>query len=146
MSFTRFISGMEGLSYPDLGVLKLYSPQRRKELLFMCGRFWKVWSPIFSRLYLLKHRIVEGGPVSCHTLLLDDWEHWSITASDCVPSVCLTNYLCLYVIPLYVLLIASRNNWIATYLQCLILHVNQDSCYKHSHTVVHYHRKSSVLY
>ena len=44
-----------------------------------------------------------------------------------VPSVCLTNYLCLYVIPLYVLFIDSRNNWIATFLQCLILRVSQDS-------------------
>ena len=33
--------------------------------------------------------------------MLDDWEHWSITASDGVPSVCLTNCLYLYVIPLY---------------------------------------------
>ena len=25
--------------------------------------------------------------------MLNDWEHWSITALDGVPSVCLTNYL-----------------------------------------------------
>ena len=43
--------------------------------------------------------------------MLDDWEHWSITASDGVPSVCLPNCLYLYVIPLYVLFIVSRNNW-----------------------------------
>ena len=76
---------------------------------------------------MYKHQIVEGGPVSRHTLMLDDWEHWSITALADVKSVCLTNYHCLYVIPLYVLFIVSRNNWIATYLQFLILRVNQDS-------------------
>ena len=129
-SFTRFISSMEGPSYPErLTVLRLYFLQRRRErlLLFMCGKFWMVWSIIISLLYVLKHRIVEGGPVSRHTLKLDNWEHCSITALDGVPSVCLTNHPCLYVILLYVLFIVSRNNGIATYLQCLIICVNQDS-------------------
>ena len=66
-SFTRFISGMAGLSYTErLTVLKLYflsSIEERDILLFMCGRFWRVW----SLLYVLKHQIVEGGPVSRHT-------------------------------------------------------------------------------
>ena len=70
-SFRRFISGMACLSCTErLTVLKLYSLQRRRErdiLLFMCGRFWRVWSLIFSLIYVLKHRIVEGGPVSHHT-------------------------------------------------------------------------------
>ena len=70
-SFTRFISGMAGLSYTErLAVLKLYSLQRREErdiLLFMCGRFWRVWSLIFTLLCVLKHQIVEEGPVSRHT-------------------------------------------------------------------------------
>ena len=73
---------------------------------------------------------------------------WSITALDGVPSICLTNYLGLYVIYIYIYYrfivrfpigldldttvcsihsFISRNNWIATYLQCLILRVNQDS-------------------
>ena len=66
-SFTRFISGVTGLSYTErLTVLKLYALQR-DILLFMCGRFWRVWSLIFSLLYVLKHQIVEGGPVSRHT-------------------------------------------------------------------------------
>ena len=60
-------------------------------------------------------------------LMLDDWEHWNITALDVVPSVCLTNYLCLYVIPLNVIFIDSRNNWIAIFLQCPILCVSKDS-------------------
>ena len=34
----------------------------------------------------LKHWIVEEGPVSRHTLMLDDWEHWSTTALDGMPS------------------------------------------------------------
>ena len=58
--------------------------------------------------------------------MLDDWEHWSTTALDGVPSVCLSNCLCMYVIPLYVLFIVSKNNWIATYIQCLIPCVSQD--------------------
>ena len=91
-SFTRFISGMEGLSYPDLLFWSciLSSVEERDTLLFMCGTFWKVWSLIFSLLYVLKHWIVEDGPVSHHTLILVDWEHWSITALDGVPPVCLT--------------------------------------------------------
>ena len=35
----------------------------RDTLLFMCGRFWKVWSLIFFLLYEFKHWIVEGGLV-----------------------------------------------------------------------------------
>ena len=41
-----------------------------------------------------EHRIVEGGPVSRHTQMLDDWEHWNITALDGVPSVCLYAFVC----------------------------------------------------
>ena len=69
-SFTRFISGMAGLSYTErLTFLMLYlsSVEERDILLFMCGRFWRVWSLIFSLRYVLKHGIVEGGPVSHHT-------------------------------------------------------------------------------
>ena len=70
-SFTRFISGMAGLSYAErLTVLKLYSLQHRREryiLLFMCGRFWRVWSLIFTLPYVLKHQIVNGKPLSRHT-------------------------------------------------------------------------------
>ena len=87
-SFTRFISGMAGLSYTErLTVLKLYSLQRRRER-YIIIYVWK---------------ILEG-----------------LVLIDGVPSVCLTNCLYLYVIPLYVLFIVSRNNWIATHLQCLI--------------------------
>ena len=69
-SFTRFISDMKGLSDTErLTVLKLYPLLRRRRdiLLFMCGRFWKVWSLIFFLLYVLKNWIVEGGPISPHT-------------------------------------------------------------------------------
>ena len=85
---------MEGLSYPErLTVLKLYSLQHRREIhYYLCVEdLGKVWSLIFSLLYVLKHCIVDGGPVLRHTLMLEDWEHWSITALDDMPSVCLTN-------------------------------------------------------
>ena len=120
----RFVISRERVT-----VLKLYSLQRIRER-YIIIYVWKILeglAPNLSLLYVLKHRIVEGGPVSRHILMLDDWEHLIITALDGVPSVCLTNYLCLYIMPLYVLLILSRNNWISTYLQCLILCVNQDS-------------------
>ena len=55
-SFTRYISGMQGLSYPErLTVLKLYSLQRRRER-FIIIYVWKIleclvpnFSPIRSR-------------------------------------------------------------------------------------------------
>ena len=67
-SFTRFISGMACLSYTErLTVLKLYSLQRRRER-YIIIYVWKIfWSLIFTLLYVLKHQIVEGGPVSRHT-------------------------------------------------------------------------------
>ena len=127
--FTRFISGMAGLSYPErLNVLKLYSLQRRREI-YIIIYVWKILEGLVPNLFSPICTLDRRGRtcVSRHTLMLDDWEHWIITALDGVPSVCLTNCLCLYVILLYVLFIVSRNDWIATYLQCLILHVNQDS-------------------
>ena len=42
MSFTRFISGMAGLSYTDrLAVLKMYSLQRRRER-YIIIYVWKI--------------------------------------------------------------------------------------------------------
>ena len=50
MSFTRFISGMEGLSYPErLTDLKLYFLQRSRE------RYIIIYVWTFSFLYVLKH-------------------------------------------------------------------------------------------
>ena len=66
-SFTRFISGMTGLSYPER--LKLYSLQCRRER-YIIIYVWKILEglvPIFFFLYVLKNRVVEGGPVSRHT-------------------------------------------------------------------------------
>ena len=58
-SFTRYSSGMKGLSYPErLTVLMSYSLQRRRERYIIIY----VWN-----MYVLKNRIVEGGPVSRHT-------------------------------------------------------------------------------
>ena len=68
-SFTRIVSGMAGLSYTErLTVLKLYSLQRRKGI-YIIIYVWKILEglvPNLSHLYVLKHQIVEGGPVSRH--------------------------------------------------------------------------------
>ena len=72
-SFTRFISGMAGLSYTErLTVLKLYSLQHRREryIIIYVGKILEGLVPTglpFSLLYVLKHQIVEGVPVSRHT-------------------------------------------------------------------------------
>ena len=126
-SFTRFISGMAGLSYTErLTVLKLYSLQHRRER-YIIIYVWKILEGLVPNLFppiCTKTSDRRGRTcISSHINV----GHWSITALDGVPSVCLTNCLCLYVIPLYVLFIVSRNNWIAAYLQCLILRVCQDS-------------------
>ena len=66
---------------------------------------WKILEyqvPNFSppTVYVLEHLIVEEEHVLHLTLVLEDWEHWFIIALEGVPSVCLTNYLCSYVIQL----------------------------------------------
>ena len=100
--------------YHNIGY-HVYADDTQLYISFKCKQPLKAISKLNSCLAdIRKHRIVEGGPVSRHTLMLDDWELWSITALDGVPSVCLTNYLCLYVVPLYVLFIVSRNNLIST--------------------------------
>ena len=54
-SFTRYISGMQGLSYPErLAVLKLYYLQRRREI-YIIIYVWKT----SLLLYVLEHLIVE---------------------------------------------------------------------------------------
>ena len=69
-SFTRFISGMAGLSYTEiLTVLKLYSLQRRRER-YIIIYVWKILEGLVPYLFppiCTKHWIVEGGPVSRHT-------------------------------------------------------------------------------
>ena len=50
-SFTRFISGMEGLSYPErLTVLKLYSLQRRRER-YIIIYVWKILEGLVPNLF-----------------------------------------------------------------------------------------------
>ena len=60
-SFPSFISGMEGLSYPErLTVLKLYSLQRRRETYIMIY-VWKILEGLVPNLFhpiCTKHRIV----------------------------------------------------------------------------------------
>ena len=69
-SSTRYISGMQGLSYPErLTVLKLYSLQCRRER-YIIIYVWK----ISLLLYVLEHLIVEEEHVLHLTLVLSDWE------------------------------------------------------------------------
>ena len=50
-SFTRFISGMKSLSYPErLTVLKLYSHQRRREK-YIIIYVWKILDGLLSNLF-----------------------------------------------------------------------------------------------
>ena len=113
-SFSRYISGMQGLSYPErLTVLKLYSLQRGRER-YIIIYVWKFQSSLL--LYDLEHLIVEEEHVLHLTLVLEEWENWLIIALDGVSSVCLTNYLCSYVIQLYVLFIVSRSISLDLYL------------------------------
>ena len=92
----------------------------------MYGRFRSTKFQTSLLLYVLEYLIVEEEHVLHLTLVLEDWEHLLIIALDGVPSVCLTNYLCSYVIQLYVLFIVSRRNWNYIYLQCLMFHVSRD--------------------
>ena len=84
--FSRYISGMQGLSYPErLTVLKLYSLQCRRErdtLSFMYGS-----SKLLSSYNVLEHLIIEEEHVLHLTLVLKDWKHWLIIALEGVPSV-----------------------------------------------------------
>ena len=99
LSFTRYISGMQGLSYPE-----------RDTLLFMFGN---LSLPICSRTSDCRGRACITSHVGVGRL-----GHLRLIALDGVPSACLTNYLCSYVIQLYVLFIVStsRRNLIYIYL------------------------------
>ena len=116
-SFTRYISGMQGLSYPErLSVLKLYSLQRRRER-YIIIYVWKILEcqvPNFSPP--IRSRTSDRRGRACIT------SHVGVGRLGY-----LTNYyLCSYVIQLYVLFIVSRRNCIYIYLQCLIFHACWD--------------------
>ena len=131
-SFTRFISGMAGLSYTErLAVLKLYSLQRGRER-YIVIYVWKIleglvpnlYPPICSKTPDRRGRTCISSHINVGRLGTLEYNSFRWCA------IRLFNQLFnlyLYVIPLYVLFIVSRNNWIATYLQCLILRVCQDS-------------------
>ena len=55
-------------------------------------------------LYILEHLIIGEDHVLHLTVVLEDWEHWRIIASDGV----LSAYLTSYVLQLYVLFIVAR--------------------------------------
>ena len=69
----RFISGMKGLSYPErLTVLKLYSLQHRRKR-YIIIYVWTILAGLVPNLFPpICTKASVGGPVSCHTLLLDN--------------------------------------------------------------------------
>ena len=129
-SFTRFISVMAGLSYTErLTVLKLYSFQRRREI-YIIINVWKILEGLVPNLFLpICTKTSDRRGRTCimshinvgrlGILEYNSFRWWAIR---------LFNQLHLHVrnTTLYVLFIVSRNNWIVTYLQCLILRVSQD--------------------
>ena len=70
--FTRFISGMKGLSYPErLTVLKLYTLQRRRER-YIIIYVWKILNGLVPNLF---------PPIIC------------TKASDCREMTCITSHI-----------------------------------------------------
>ena len=84
--------------------------KERDTLSFTYGKFWSTKFQTSLLLYVLEHLIIEEEHVLNLMLVLEDWEHWLIMALDGMPSICLTNYLCSYVIQRNVLFIVSRRN------------------------------------
>ena len=110
---------------------KLYSHQRRREryiIIYVCKilecKVPNISPPIRSRMSDRRGRSCVSSHVGVRRL--GTLAYRRIIALDGVPSVCLTNYLCFYVIQLYVLLIVSKRNLIYIYLQCLIFHAIRD--------------------
>ena len=129
-SFTRFISGMKGLSHPErLTVLKLYSLQRRREI-YIIINVWKILGGLVPNLFLpIWTEESDRRGRTCITShinvgLLGTLEYNSFRWR----AIRLFKQLPLfYVMSLYVLFIVSRKNWIFTYLPCLIFHASRDS-------------------
>ena len=129
-SFTRFISGMAGLSYTEiLTVLKLYSLHRRREI-YIIIYVWKILEGLVPNLYppiCTKTSDRRGRTcISSHlnvgrlgTLEFNSFRWCAIRLFNQLPLFVRNTTVCS--------IHSSRNNWIATYLQCLILCVCQDS-------------------
>ena len=131
-SFTRYIFGMQGLSYPErLTVLKLYSLQRRRErciIIYVC-KILECQVPNFTPPICSKASDRRGraritsyvGVGRLGTLAYNSFR-WR--------AICMFNQLPLFLrnitIINYVLFIVSRRNWLYIYLQCLIFYASWD--------------------
>ena len=119
-SFSRYIYGMQGLSYPErLTVLKLYSLQLRRER-YIIIYVWKILyqvpnfsPPIRFRTCITSH--VGGGRLG--TLAYNSFRWRAIR---------MFNQLPLFLRNTTVLFIVSRRNLIYIFLQCLIFHASRD--------------------
>ena len=127
-SFTRYISGMQGLSYPErLTVLKMYSLQRIRERYI----FLYVWTIFECQVHNfsppIRTRTFDRRGRSCITSHVRV-ERSGILAYNMFRWVAIRqfNQLPLFLRNTTVLFIASRRNWIYIYLQCPIFHVNRD--------------------
>ena len=83
-SFTKHITGMQGLDYSDrLVFLKLHSLQRRRER-YCIIYVWKIIEglvPNFSNP-IVHIQIVEVDLVLYHMYMLADWGHLPLIVSD----------------------------------------------------------------
>ena len=129
-SFTRFISGMKSMSYPErLIVLKLYSPHCRREI-YIIIYVWKIWEglvpnlcpPIctkesdrIGRTCITSHiNIVRLGSLEYNSF------RWR--------AIRLFNQLPLLLRNVTICSVHSlKKKMHFTYLQCLIFHASQDS-------------------
>ena len=128
-SFTRLISDMKGLSYPDrLTVLKLYSLQRRrKRYIIIYG--WKIleclvpnlFPPICAEASYCRGRTCITSHISVGRLGTLEYNSFRWRA------ICLFNELPLYLCNSTACSIHSFKKMIFTYLQCLIFRASQDS-------------------
>ena len=130
-SFTRFISGMKGLSYPErLTVLKLYSLQHRRER-YIIIYVWKIleglvpnlFPPICTKESNRRGRTCATSHINVGRLGTLEYNsfRWRV--------IRLFNQLPLFILHNITVcsVLFQEKNWICTYLQCLIFHASQDS-------------------
>ena len=127
--FTRYISVMQGLSYPErLTVLKFYSPQRRRER-YIIIYVWKILEcqvPNFSPA--IRYRTSDRSGRACitshvgvrrlRTLAYNSFRWRAIRMFNQLPLFLRNTTVCSFIV--------SRRNWIYIYLQCLIFHASRD--------------------
>ena len=115
-SFTRFISGMAGLSYTErLAVLKLYSLQRRRER-YIVIYVWNILEGLVPNLYPpICSKTSDRRGRTCRSSHINVGRLGTLEYNSFSP-VCLTNCLYLYVIPLHVCSIHSFKKQLDSYL------------------------------